>query len=380
MDRHVRNQPRPRDAASYAPAASTKNRPYFLLACAGFASIFGTFYLMREAHGSNSDCAKDTAAVRALTDRVRRTADTIKELKEQKSPSDGAAVNASLLDSIEKALAQLDKEKRGRSSSSAAAAAATTRSEVAAGSAAQPPSGVWLRLALVTMARKSDADYLLRALHSIFEQLPAQSDHPLRLSTDVVVVNNNEPPEKHHVFHTASQMHSHRAKFVNKVILDPPLDCPSRSRKSGLRLGPPPKAAVQKQSCDLVGAFKALLDVQPPASHLVLLEDDWLLCPHGLRAIHHAVDKSYLYDPKWLALRVSYGFNGIVVRQPDLPSLTAHLQLHFARRPPDHLLFEWFSGERQDTKCANRRRHTASHVHTRTRHDTHAHAQGTLAQ
>ena len=27
------------------------------------------------------------------------------------------------------------------------------------------------------------------------------------------------------------------------------------------------------------------------------------------------------YDPRWLALRVSYGFNGVVVRQADVPSL-----------------------------------------------------------
>ena len=42
----------------------------------------------------------------------------------------------------------------------------------------------------------------------------------------------------------------------------------------------------------------------------MLLEDDWLLCPHGLLAVYHAIDKSYAYDPHWIALRVSYGFNG----------------------------------------------------------------------
>ena len=39
----------------------------------------------------------------------------------------------------------------------------------------------------------------------------------------------------------------------------------------------------------------------------------------------------------------------MVVHSADLPSLTSHLTKHFDRRPPDHLLFEWFSGERQDT-------------------------------
>ena len=58
------------------------------------------------------------------------------------------------------------------------------------------------------------------------------------------------------------------------------------------------------------------------------------------------------YDPGWLALRVSYGFNGVIIPGKDLPSLTDHLTAHFDRRPPDHLLFEWFSGERDDTRCA----------------------------
>ena len=99
-----------------------KSAVFLARVCTGFASIFGTFYLMREAHRRQLRLAQRIRQPsRRFTDRVRRTADTIKELKEQNSPSDGAAVNASLLDSIEKALAQLDKEKRQkqqRSSSS----------------------------------------------------------------------------------------------------------------------------------------------------------------------------------------------------------------------------------------------------------------------
>ena len=71
-----------------------------------------------------------------------------------------------------------------------------------------------------------------------------------------------------------------------------------------------------------------------------------------MSSAYHAIDKSYLYDPHWLALRVSYGFNGVIVHQPDLASLADHLAGHFDRRPPDHLLFEWFSGERPETRSA----------------------------
>ena len=130
--------------------------------------------------------------------------------------------------------------------------------------------------------------------------------------------------------------------------VDPPLRCPGQGRKGK----PPPKQAVQRQSCDLVAAFHALTAVTPIAAHVLLLEDDWLLCPNGFAAILHAMDKASRYDPGWLALRVSYGFNGVIIPGKDLPSLTDHLTAHFDRRPPDHLLFEWFSGERDDTRCA----------------------------
>ena len=90
----------------------------------------------------------------------------------------------------------------------------------------------------------------------------------------------------------------------------------------------------------------------PPADHVLLMEDDWLVCPSALLALQYLLDKAYAYDEDWLALRVSYGFNGVVVRGgADLRSLRRHLESHPWRRPPDHLLFEWFSGERPDTKA-----------------------------
>jgi len=203
-------------------------------------------------------------------------------------------------------------------------------------------SAIWLRLAVMSIARRNTADYLMRSLYGFFEQTPSAS-HPMRAAIDVVVVNNNDPPEKHTMFFEAYRAYADRARFINKVAHQPPLKCPSRA---GSRV----KASVQQQTCDLAAAFRALLEISPPAKHVMLLEDDWLLCPHGFSAISHALEKAYLYDSRWLALRVSYGFNGVIVRQDDLSSLATHLAAHFKRRPPDHLLFEWFAGERPETK------------------------------
>ena len=57
----------------------------------------------------------------------------------------------------------------------------------------------------------------------------------------------------------------------------------------------------------------------------MFLEDDWLLCPSGLQAALHAMSRAYRYDPDWIALRVSYGFNGIVV--PQVPPRGSSLRL-----------------------------------------------------
>ena len=249
---------------------------------------------------------------------------------------------------------------------------ATTRPAAAAA------SSLWLRLVLVSVARKGAPDYLVRSLRSIVESLPSSPSHPMRAATEVVAMNNNEPPDAHRVFHDAERELGNLARFVVKRPARPALDCPKAGKLRG---------AVQKQTCDLVATFETLLQLQPPSEMLLMLEDDWLLCPNGMLALQvgraatttshllhrhllhrrrllspppppsplqHAIEKASRYDPHWLALRVSYGFNGVLVRQADVPSLAAHLRAHYARREPDHLLFEWFSGERADTRCAAR--------------------------
>ena len=37
--------------------------------------------------------------------------------------------------------------------------------------------------------------------------------------------------------------------------------------------------------------------------------------------------------------------------QPDVPNLREHIAKGYGRRPPDHLIFEWFAGESAETKA-----------------------------
>ena len=51
------------------------------------------------------------------------------------------------------------------------------------------------------------------------------------------------------------------------------------------------------------------------------------MCPFALRAVQYAVAKANALPhlASWLAVRVSYGMNGILVRDADLAAIAAFL-------------------------------------------------------
>ena len=70
--------------------------------------------------------------------------------------------------------------------------------------------------------------------------------------------------------------------------------------------------------------------------------------------------QSLSYNDYWSVLRVSYGFNGIIVRWDALVSLGDFLRKNYARLPPDHLIVEWICrhscgsrSQRTDCPCAS---------------------------
>ena len=347
------------------PSSRPKHTRLIVIVAAAAASIICPWVILRHFSGSatcrSSGGEDGSAALEALVLLAQRNAEAIRELTRE------PGINPSVQSTLDR---MLHASSEGGSHTTIKAAEGTlpssmsdVRSELqqpegggsgnGRNSTAVTPSGdIWLRIAIVSVARKNDADYLLRTLHSIVEELPAQPWHPTRRSTDIVVVNNHEPPEAHKIFRRAERAFAGVARFVVKRPGGGGArSCAQAVAGSGRRGRSRVKPSVQRQTCDVAAALGALLELTPVAAHVMILEDDWLLCAGGLLASNVALQRAYAYDPKWLALRVSYGFNGILLRTPDLPSLSAHLANHHDRRPPDHLLFEWFSGERADTKA-----------------------------
>ena len=89
--------------------------------------------------------------------------------------------------------------------------------------------------------------------------------------------------------------------------------------------------AFEKQTRSIAMVMKKAMG---QAKYFQFLEDDMLLCKGGLEAIHHMLSKASRYHHDWIALRTSYGMNGIFLHDKDMEHFHQYLLKNQLRRPP----------------------------------------------
>ena len=220
---------------------------------------------------------------------------------------------------------------------------------------------VWLTVGLPTVPRKGGVDYLTPTIKSFLEQISDDPADPLYGKLRIVVMNMR--PGEHPLFDKVRDVvlasEKGRAHIFFVENNHPGVDATPRKRDRGTPDLPGYK--VRKQTRDLVSLLRAET-IMKQSEYYLFSEDDMRLCDHGLSALRYLINKATYYRKEWFAIRVSYGMNGIIMRNSngDLQAFANYLEQHQRRRPPDHLVVEWFAGEKpQSKKYRNNRQHMA---------------------
>ena len=200
----------------------------------------------------------------------------------------------------------------------------------------------WLQIVIGTIPRKNNLAYLARTVRALRDQLPHPNtrDPFSNGAAHVKVVNFR--PKTHLVFNRIKkefQLHE-KGKDTFEFIEKDPVRCDPKLPR-GWRYKPnlSPEIRPRQQTRDVISLL--LASSYDECENMLILEDDFELCPQGMHMIKFAILRA---DQRgWSTIRVGVGMSGIVIKCAEIPPFIHYLMTNQNMMPVDLLFTEYFS-------------------------------------